>query len=99
MSSGYGRKERIKIVWEDAHKSNKFNLKKGAVVFEGTGKYCGEQTIRWLYQKEFLNPIDVLKLSLRLDIKLFGRLWKMWEAEKARAPAETFGMIEEKPGF
>ena len=100
MTYPYGKREKIKIVWEDACKSSKIKLTKGGAVFEGTGKYCGEQAIRWLTQKDFIDPLDLLMLALKMDIRLFGRLLKMWEDEKNKVETpHPKVFIEEKHTF
>jgi len=84
MSYPYGKREKVKLLWQDANHA--VQLKKASVVFEGSKKHCGEQLARWLVQKEFLDPIDLLKLSLKMDIRLFGRIMRMWEEEKQKTP-------------
>jgi len=92
MSGPYGKKDRITIVWEDAHKSSKINLVKCRVSFQGSQKYCAEQAIRWMYDKGFIDPVGICLLAARLDFTLFGRIWKSVEEEKQRV------IVESKPG-
>ena len=88
MSYPYGKRERVKLVWQDACHSSKVGLTKDAVVFEGSKRHCGEQAIKWLVQKEFVGPVDLFKLSMRMDFRLFGRFYAMAEQERRRVALE-----------
>ena len=88
MGDTYGRREKITLVWEDACRSSNIKVRKGQVVFEGSGKHCAEQAIRWMYNKGFIDPVGICLLSARLDFTLFGRIWKSVEDEKLKAGVE-----------
>lgn len=88
MSYPYGKREKLKIVWEDAAHNTNAILKKDGVTFVGTKKHCAEQAIRWLIQKEFTDPVNVFMLSMKIDFVLFGRVWRMIEKEKEKAMRE-----------
>ena len=58
---------------DDASHSSNIPLKMSRVKFEGSRKHCAEQCIHWLYQKEFIDPVDLVKLAMKRDITLFGK--------------------------
>lgn len=90
MSYPYGKRERLKIVWEDACKSNKIRLVKASVVFEGSQKHCAEQMIRWLIQKDFIDPFSIFVLAGKVDFRLYGKLYRMMSsAENFEQKART----------
>lgn len=89
MTYPYGKREKLKVVWEDDSHTTNMTVRKSSMVFQGSKKHCGQQTIRWLMQKGFLDPVDVLKISLLYgDITLFGRIARLMEVEKAKAIQE-----------
>ena len=77
MTYPYGRRDKIKLVWEDCSHSSKSRLVRGTVEFSGSQKHCAEENIRWLYKKGFIDPVSVAWLAMKLDIRLYGRFQKM----------------------
>jgi len=94
MTYPYGKREKLKVVWEDDAHTTNMTVKKASVIFQGSKKHCGSQMVRWLMQKEFLDPVDVLKMSLLYgDIKLFGRLARLMELEREKAVQEEKNQV------
>jgi len=83
MTYPYGKREKVKLVWEDSSHSSKVKLTKASVVFQGSKKHCAEEAIRWLYKKDFIDPVNVAWLAMKLDIKLYGKFSKMFSDQKS----------------